>query len=984
MTGLSKRLSELPDGGNVQSTDKTYIVRAGVSMGATGFAPQGAPGTPGATGATGAQGIQGPTGVTGASGAGLQPKNSVAAATTGNIDISSAPSTFDGVTPSNGDRILVKDQTTLAENGIRIFAGAGSAMVRVGDMDTWAEVPRALVAVLAGTVNADTEWVSTSIESGVIDTTAITFARVPVVMVTMVHQVWTGPYSMPLIPSLTDSTTRQANSDAIQAILDLAQAQNIKNTWITNGRYCCKPGIGVGTTGPDQKSMALRGLGGGASENQNSILSFVDLLDADAAVALGNGQFMEMHDLTLEATQTVATNTLFKTGCGVALNHNIHQALVGNVRSIGFGRGFETGFDGDVLCDSVTYWKSNAVDCAVGFNYHRSQNYICSMYDCTSEGCLTPIKAINGKHINVFGGNFSNTGASHEMLAVSSVTYLGTVSTQNPLDGNHLSTYGFTAVVSSPSALFLAGGYDAYAIKTARFGVMPCILTAYDGGSGVATFQIYEPWLSCFPPHDGDAGLSSALTTDFAAITQIAACQRVRIFEGTGLKATGIHVENPAVLTTLAEAHTSTNGANAIHFDNVFFNYNVVQTDNGTNDPVFLCQQVWGFIEHWQYCPRMQIVLSHISCNELTNDRLCVVMVANGTYAPRFETELCELRFNIGASDFASARMGYGVHRGGSVLAPATGGYDVVYGREVPSSPGHRVPLSFHGNFPELGSPMAMGTDILDSYKAGTHNINDHPPVLGGFLYHLTFKAHAGIAKQPATSASLGFVSSHLGWSYLKDFTLNWSSIGHGYIIYIDANIGYMFPGLVVKLTGGATVSSTGLYTVTSVNYSLGYIRVCRHSSNNPYADFSIDDTAGNDDTGTSFGQQTLDLGYLSTIPKNKLTTKTNTSGFSVSSGEATGAEEVIFALTGNGTFTVFLGAGQDFWTETPGSYDGYSYRLVVPNSGTGDKTLAGGDAHATISGGATIAAGKWREYLVQLTSFPDTVLTEIRSGTIV
>jgi len=66
---------------------------------------------------------------------GLIPHANTRVATTGNITIASSPATVDGVTLVNGDRVLVKDQTTNTENGIYIFNGAGSAMTRALDFD---------------------------------------------------------------------------------------------------------------------------------------------------------------------------------------------------------------------------------------------------------------------------------------------------------------------------------------------------------------------------------------------------------------------------------------------------------------------------------------------------------------------------------------------------------------------------------------------------------------------------------------------------------------------------------------------------------------------------------------------------------------------------------------------------------------------------------------------------------------------------------
>jgi hypothetical protein len=88
--------------------------------------------------------------------AGLKPKQAVALATTANINLSSAPSTIDGLTPSNGDRILVKDQTTASQNGIYIFNGASNAMTRATDFDSLSpidEINGAYTMVQDGTVN---------------------------------------------------------------------------------------------------------------------------------------------------------------------------------------------------------------------------------------------------------------------------------------------------------------------------------------------------------------------------------------------------------------------------------------------------------------------------------------------------------------------------------------------------------------------------------------------------------------------------------------------------------------------------------------------------------------------------------------------------------------------------------------------------------------------------------------------------------------
>ena len=105
---------------------------------------------------------------------GLDTKASVVAGTTANITLSGTQ-TVDGVVLIAGDRVLVKNQTTTANNGLYLCA-AGS-WTRTTDMDTWAEVPGAYVFVEGGSTLADTGWVCTSDAGGTIGTTAITWAQ---------------------------------------------------------------------------------------------------------------------------------------------------------------------------------------------------------------------------------------------------------------------------------------------------------------------------------------------------------------------------------------------------------------------------------------------------------------------------------------------------------------------------------------------------------------------------------------------------------------------------------------------------------------------------------------------------------------------------------------------------------------------------------------------------------------------------------------
>lgn len=110
---------------------------------------------------------------------GLDAKDSVVAATTVNGALTTAYENLDvidGVTLATNDRILIKDQTAPAENGIYIVNATG-APTRATDTDIWDELVSAFVFVEEGTVNADTGWVCTVDAGGTLDTTDVTFTQ---------------------------------------------------------------------------------------------------------------------------------------------------------------------------------------------------------------------------------------------------------------------------------------------------------------------------------------------------------------------------------------------------------------------------------------------------------------------------------------------------------------------------------------------------------------------------------------------------------------------------------------------------------------------------------------------------------------------------------------------------------------------------------------------------------------------------------------
>lgn len=105
---------------------------------------------------------------------GLDVKASVVAATTANITLSGAQ-TIDGVSIVAGDRVLVKNQTNQADNGI--YVAASGAWARSADANTWAELVSAYTFVEDGSTYADTGWVCTVNQGGTLGTTPVTWSQ---------------------------------------------------------------------------------------------------------------------------------------------------------------------------------------------------------------------------------------------------------------------------------------------------------------------------------------------------------------------------------------------------------------------------------------------------------------------------------------------------------------------------------------------------------------------------------------------------------------------------------------------------------------------------------------------------------------------------------------------------------------------------------------------------------------------------------------
>lgn len=107
---------------------------------------------------------------------GLSWKDVVRVASTANIVVATGGLiTVDGVLVAMNDRVLLKNQTTAAENGI--YVAASTAWTRATDAAAAGDLLQAAVFVSEGTTQADTAWVMTTNAPITVGTTPLTWVQ---------------------------------------------------------------------------------------------------------------------------------------------------------------------------------------------------------------------------------------------------------------------------------------------------------------------------------------------------------------------------------------------------------------------------------------------------------------------------------------------------------------------------------------------------------------------------------------------------------------------------------------------------------------------------------------------------------------------------------------------------------------------------------------------------------------------------------------
>jgi hypothetical protein len=188
---------------------------------------------------------------------GLDVKASVRVASVAPVAIASAleaGDVIDGVTLVEGDRVLLKDQSTASENGIYVAVASGAAP-RADDANTSAKVTTGMFTFVSeGTVNADNGFVLTTNDAITLGTTGLTFVQFSGAGQVIDGAGLTKTGNTLDVVGTADRITINADS------VDIASTYAGQNTIVTLGT------ITTGTWGSGATDIAVASGGTGASD----------------------------------------------------------------------------------------------------------------------------------------------------------------------------------------------------------------------------------------------------------------------------------------------------------------------------------------------------------------------------------------------------------------------------------------------------------------------------------------------------------------------------------------------------------------------------------------------------------------------------------------------------------------------------------------------------------------------------------------------
>ena len=329
----------------------------------------------------------------------------------------------------------------------------------------------------------------------------------------------------------------------------------VSNTAIwgpTGGVRCGQPSSGI--------ALALLGIGGGSNRVELTNVSVQNfflgipygLQDIQSGLSGGSGLGAENHLLRPNIQNT----------CYAFATTN-NQAFINTL------------IDGTVTDNAYAVYNGPTVGTEViGGNYSHEN------------GPFPATKFVMSAPTSVTGTN--NVGITfNTTLTLAGDTYMTKACTTSPpISPSNLPVF--------PNKACEINVYNAFSLKSTVFGVIPLIMTAFNPGTGAATFWTLNKWYGAF----GNALNNAALIAEIGAQTNIWAAEMVNIFTGPGIEAKAVHDETTAP-HQFADTTFGFGGGMGSRFSRVLFNNsNMTMCCGGTDaqNAQFYAQQEFPFM----------------------------------------------------------------------------------------------------------------------------------------------------------------------------------------------------------------------------------------------------------------------------------------------------------------------------------------------------------------------------------------------------
>ena len=368
---------------------------------------------------------------------------------------------------------------------------------------------------------------------------------------------------------------------AIQAAIDYAYHHQHQTIYLPAGNYKTSSSLYLDAPGTNwrhpggpqsntsQFSMSLQGdIGGGANDEPGGTISppgfgtFIFPTNNNfIVIAVGPGRGMGISNIQIIAPPWAAGSTVnfsgYKgnqdpNGCGVAVMGGCSRTLFENMYVANLYSGFRTGDIVNALADANTWIKCLVSNCYYGFLIGSTQNFVNTLIHCHA-GCTVNVSAAAGQDTHIYGGNWSSAGWSYVFpITASSMSAISWGALPGINNGNNVYYFTLTlgAWVGGPDA----GGdmpptvntiYNAFAMQTAHYGVIPILMSTWNSGTRQAQCYILPQYMyTWMAPFNSNIIASTGLQADMQAVANLHAAERIITFSGGCMNVDGVHIEN--------------------------------------------------------------------------------------------------------------------------------------------------------------------------------------------------------------------------------------------------------------------------------------------------------------------------------------------------------------------------------------------------------------------------------------------------------